>query len=144
MIEVLHPRQIREASAARADHVQVCPPHAQPALHRLANELREWLAGGSVAPPRPRRMQAVALQAVRDEFVDALRDVPGEPATRLVHRVLATPSMHELWHLRVDVYACVARQHGEREADTRLATLNRHFPTRSPRSGFGAFDGQPR
>ena len=45
-------------------------------------------------------------------------------------------SMRELWHLRAEVFALVSLELSQLEADRRLAALNRHFPTRAPRSGF--------
>ncbi len=35
-----------------------------------------------------------------------------------------------------DVDRLVAVEHSQAEAEARVASLNRHFPTRSPRSGF--------
>ena len=42
----------------------------------------------------------------------------------------------ELWHLRADVYRLVAVHHNQAEAEARLNRLNRHFPTRAPRSAL--------
>ena len=64
------------------------------------------------------------------------------PLTRAVRQF--TPalvgSLRELWHLRAEVFSLVSLQHSQHAADTRLAQLNRHFPSRSPRSGFGALE----
>ena len=54
----------------------------------------------------------------------------------LVHRVEQARSLREFWHLRADVFHLVALQHSQAEAEHRMADLNRHFPTRSPRSAF--------
>jgi hypothetical protein len=145
MEHAIHPHSTLPLPSVRTEHRLVCPPEAQPALARLAAELRRWLASsGADAAARVPAAAARTLQALRDDFVDALHDVPGEAATRIVHRALATQAMRELWHLRVDVFALVAREHGEQVAEQRLARLNRHFPTRSPRSGFAGLDGAPR
>jgi len=52
-------------------------------------------------------------------------------------RINATHSLRELWHLRAEIYRLVGVAHRQSEADTRVALLNRHFPTRAPRSQFG-------
>ena len=44
--------------------------------------------------------------------------------------------LRELWHLRSELFRQVALQHSQFEAEQRLSRLNRHFPTRAPRSGF--------
>lgn len=77
-----------------------------------------------------------SLPAVRDEFADCLDDTWGDDACDLSTRIDRAHSLRDLWHLRADVYNVVARQHSQTEAEQRLARLNRHFPTRSPRSGF--------
>ena len=45
-------------------------------------------------------------------------------------------SLRDLWHLRAELYHVLALNHDQREAEQRLTQLNRHFPTRAPRSGF--------
>ena len=59
-----------------------------------------------------------------------------------IAQIYAAASMHDLWHLRLDVFNLVSCHHDQTEADHRLSQLNRHFPTRSPRSGFGALNGR--
>jgi hypothetical protein len=51
--------------------------------------------------------------------------------------------MQELWHLRAGIFGMVSRHHSQEEAAERLAQLNRHFPTRSIRSGFAPLDETP-
>ena len=81
---------------------------------------------------------AVPFEGVRCEFASSLNDIRTEPARNAVIRIRSARSLHELWHLRLEVFNHVARQHDQAEATRRLALLNRHFPTRAPRSGFGA------
>ena len=52
-------------------------------------------------------------------------------------RVQEARSLRELWHVRADLYRVIAVAHSQREAEERLLLLNRHFPTRAPRSQFG-------
>jgi hypothetical protein len=82
------------------------------------------------APPLDR------LPAVRAEFLACLDDTVGDEACLLSDRISAARSLRELWHLRAAIYGVVARQHSQSEAQSRMDGLNRHFPTRSPRSGF--------
>ena len=94
-----------------------------------------WLlapAPHEAAPPLSR------LPAVRRDFDDALVDVGGPEACRLRQRIALAQSLRELWHLRTDLFRVVAICHDQAEATRRLGHLNRHFPTRSPRSQFGA------
>ena len=81
---------------------------------------------------------AVPFEGVRYEFARSLSDIRTEQARDAVNRICGARSLHELWHLRLEVFNHVARQHDQAEATRRLALLNRHFPTRAPRSGFGA------
>ena len=124
-------------------HSRVCPPKSRHPL--AAGQWREWLTGipdtrfpvGSPAAASPQRADA-RLDGVRNEFIDALDDIPGHAADDAMAQIYAATSMHDLWHLRLDVFNLVSCQHSQSEADQRLSQLNRHFPTRSPRSGFGA------
>ncbi|MEW6705811.1 MAG: hypothetical protein AB1430_13280 [Pseudomonadota bacterium] len=76
------------------------------------------------------------LKAVREEFSQVLDDIGDCDAHGLQQRLLHCCSMRELWHLRSEIFYLVARHHSQQEAQARLVPLNRHFPTRSPRSGF--------
>jgi len=124
-------------------HSRVCPP--KPRHPSRAGQWREWLTGipdtrlpaDSPAAAAPARGDT-RLTNVRNEFIDALDDIPGHAADDAIAQIYAAASMHDLWHLRLDVFNLVSRQHNQAEADHRLSQLNRHFPTRSPRSGFGA------
>lgn len=113
---------------------QVPPPSLCHAPDSVWQRVMHWLlspAPGDAAPPMR------TLPAVRADFQRAVADLvqPFE-ASQLVRRIEASRSLRELWHLRTEVYRLVALQHSQAEADARLARLNRHFPTRAPRSGF--------
>ena len=131
----------RRAAPRRLD---VCPP----ALLTLAApgwraSLRGWLDTGwsrpAAAPqlrqpPRARN----ALAEVREEFLQALCDIRTQQVGMLQERIRVARSMRDLWHLRPEVFKLVALRFSQGEAEHRLDRLNRHFPTRAPRSGFGA------
>ena len=92
-----------------------------------------WLlapAPYEAAPPLSR------MPAVRTDFLETLRDIHTLDAKLLKDRIGFTRSLRELWHLRTEVYRVVAVARSQAEAEERVAELNRHFPTRSPRSGF--------
>ena len=124
-------------------HSRVCPPKPRHPLR--ARQWREWLTGipdtrflaDSPAAAAASRSDT-RVTNVRNEFIDALNDIPGHSADDAIAQIYAAASMHDLWHLRLDVFNLVSCQHDQAEADHRLSRLNRHFPTRSPRSGFGA------
>lgn len=88
--------------------------------------------------PWRRQPGPAALEEARGAFLDALRDIDAREACCLSMRIRYAHSMQALWHFRTDVFLLVSLHRSEREAHTRLASLNSHFPTRSPRSGFGA------
>ena len=57
----------------------------------------------------------------------------GTPAAG-VERIHQARSLRDLWHLRADVFRLIAIHHNQQEAEARLLALNRHFPTRTPRT----------
>ena len=117
--------------------VEVCPPSLRQAPPSLWQRLVFWMmapAPQDASPPLNR------LPHVRAEFLNVLQDISGEDADRLRWRLDEARSLRELWHLRAEVFSLVSLQHSQQAADARLAHLNRHFPTRSPRSGFGALE----
>ena len=112
---------------------EVRPPSLRHAPESLLSRIWCWLAAPApqeLAPPINR------LPAVREEFEAALFDVTADDTRDLLNRIKLARSLRELWHLRADVYRHVAVRHSQAEAEARLALLNRHFPTRAPRSGF--------
>jgi hypothetical protein len=128
-------------------HSRVCPPKPRHPLR--AGQWREWLTGipdtrfpaESTAAASTQRGDTRMI-SVRNEFIGALDDVSGHAADDAIAQIYAAASMHDLWHLRLDVFNLVSCQHDQAEADQRLSQLNRHFPTRSPRSGFGVLGGR--
>ena len=83
------------------------------------------------ASPTPDR-----LPPVRNDFLGSLIDVESPLASALNTRITQARSLRELWHLRSELYRVVALSHSQFEAEKRVSSLNRHFPTRAPRSGF--------
>jgi hypothetical protein len=145
-----HNRSKLPASPAR---VEICPP----ALHRARlpwrRRLLDWLAGSwpavetdadEAVDDEPAGPTGVTpLDLVRDEFAQALVDIATGQAIDLGMRIRRARSLRELWHLRTEVFNVVSHEAGQCEATRRLQTLNRHFPARAPRSGFGGFDAAP-
>ena len=135
--------------------VESCPPSpfddSPGPIGRMLDRLFDWLgdrfdrpfgrdrAAGDGAPPG----RATPLAIVRREFVDALDDIPTSTADQLDVRIRAARSLRELWHLRADVFNAVSCYSSQSEARNRLSRLNRHFPVRTPKSGFGGFDVIP-
>ena len=124
----------------RAPRVAVCPPLRtghRPWLVRL----RAWLGGtwqreGSAGHAASTRAGLLPLDAARQEFIDAVDGIRTPGGDDLLDRIHFARSLRELWHLRAEVFRLVSLHHSQAEADERLTALNRHFPTRSPRSGF--------
>lgn len=112
----------------------LCPPSLRQAPDSAWQRLLFWLlapAPADAAPPMNR------VPAVRVEFMRAVADVDGDDADQLRNRIALARSLRELWHLRAEVFRIVGLAFTQREAESRLAVLNRHFPTRAPRSQFG-------
>jgi len=113
--------------------VEVCPPSLRCAPGSSWQRLLFWLlapAPHDAAPPLD------ALPAVRADFLATLADIAGTDAETLRCRVGQARSLRELWHLRSEVFRVVGVAFSQTEAESRLALLNRHFPTRAPRSQF--------
>ncbi len=114
--------------------VEVCPPSLRYAPEGNAwQRLMFWLmapAPHEVAPPINR------LPGVRMEFLATLSDIDSFEADELRRRIHDARSLRELWHTRADVYRLVGVAHSQFEAQARVDLLNRHFPTRAPRSQF--------
>lgn len=130
---------------ARPTRVAICPPQAARSRAWLAT-LRDWFGGSGwqrdagashAARPDPARRGALPLDAIRQEFIDAIDGIRTPGGDDLLDRIHFARCLRELWHLRAEVFRLVSLHHSQAEADERLNTLNRHFPTRSPRSGFG-------
>lgn len=125
--------RLARAHPAPRGRLEVCPPtlfgDTEPFLRRWWRLVRTG-DDHAVEPAFTR------LLAVRQEFAGTLDDIDSQHAQFVQHRVLHCRSMLELWHLRSELFYLIARAHDEAEAERRIAPLNRHFPTRAPRSGF--------
>jgi hypothetical protein len=130
------PRDLAPPLSSRM-RLEVCPPALISAPEPAFKRCLRWLA-----PPQSGASEASAerLRAVREEFALALDDIHSQHAEFLQHRIRHIRSMRELWHLRPEIYGLIATRHTQDEAERRMAALNRHFPTRSPRSGFVPLD----
>lgn len=74
------------------------------------------------------RRRSAALAAARLEFSEALFDVRTDACASLLDRIAVIRSLHELWHLRGEVFGHVSRRHGQAEAEARQVALDAHFP----------------
>lgn len=123
-------------SAPSSLRPEVIPPSLRCApLHAVSawQRLMFWLlapAPHETAPPPDR------LPAVRTEFLATLADIADDDAERARRRIHEAGSLRELWHLRAEVYRIVGIAYSQHQAEERVALLNRHFPTRAPRSQF--------
>lgn len=122
--------------------IEVYPPELWPSSlswrgrikrcgQRVISQLAPWL------PPPIRPVNQ--LTRVKAEFVDSVTDLDSEGQPSLLERIGRARSLRELWHLRSSVYGEVAVARSQGEAERRLAGLNRHFPTRAPRSAWMPF-----
>jgi hypothetical protein len=121
--------------------IEVCPPALFRGHEPFLKRCIRW-----ITMPAPPLMPLLGVDGVdklcevREEFAESLHDVGNPHAHYLRDRVLRCRSMRELWHLRPEIFNLIAVRHSQEEAERRLAPLNRHFPTRSPRSGFAPLD----
>lgn len=116
--------------------IGVDPPSLRQAPDSAWHRLLFWLLAPGpkdAAPPLNR------VPLVRVEFMRAVADVIGDDADQLRNRIALSRSLRELWHLRSDLFRLVGVAHNQQEAESRLGSLNQHFPTRAPRSQFGHF-----
>lgn len=130
-----------------SQRTEVFPPDRLYRVSRWRRGLRDWLnAGWDVS--RPAELNALPFRSskpqsspspmaeVRHAFVDALDDIDTDAAQAVRERIARARSPRELWHLRTAVYTLIATQHSELQAQSRMATLNRHFPLRTLCAGF--------
>ena len=113
--------------------VQCGPPSLRHAPASIWQRLMFWLmapAPHDAAPPLNR------LPSVRTDFMASLADIATADADRIRLRIHEARTLRELWHVRAELYRVVAITHSQAEAEQRLLLLNRHFPTRAPRSQF--------
>ena len=138
---MLTPLQARRPAAGRTRPArpEICPPQRQHAPQHWLGRVKNWLVTGCPGTSTPASIlpeRSLALTAARQDFFAAAADLKLPAAAALLDRIEYAKSMRELWHLRAEVFALVSLELSQLEADRRLATLNRHFPTRAPRSGF--------
>jgi hypothetical protein len=123
---------------APARSIESRPPQAL-APRAWSSRLGDWLgvSGWRVsrvdaASSYGQRSPLDALATARLDFADALYDVHTAAASFALDRIAATRSLHELWHLRGEVFDLVSLRHDQTAAERRLQDLDRHFTKRSP------------
>ena len=142
MFRVIRPPNIRRSAdaprrtgAVRA--VESSPPQAS-APRAWSTRLSDWLGVSGWRVSRAdftssfgERGRVDALANARLDFADALFDVHTVTAGTALDRIAATRSLHELWHLRGEVFDLVSLRHDQAEAQCRVGELDRHFAKRS-------------
>ncbi len=130
-------------SAARS--VESFPPSTQGTHRAWPSLIGRWLGASAWFSPSPEslpamghRRRSAALAAARLDFSEALFDVRTDACASLLDRIAVIRSLHELWHLRGEVFGHVSRRHGQAEAEDRLIALDAHFPRRMRRAGHAA------
>ena len=141
---------------ARPARIEVFPTDCKPPCHAEDDSGRErpgrciqsrW--PGPLAAPcgfadlSKLMVGPMPLEGVRHAFTLSLIEIRTVPARSLRYRIGMARSLHEPWQLRPEVFNLVSRHLDQAGAARRLARLNRHFPTRAPRSSFGAPAGPP-
>lgn len=128
-------------SSQMQSRIEVCPPELWPSslswrnrLSHMGQRLRSRAAPWLPIDERPVNRLAI----VKAEFQDSVSDLQHAGAPQLQDKIERARSLRELWHLRSSVYGEVATVLDQSEAERRLARLNRHFPTRAPRSAPAA------
>jgi hypothetical protein len=114
--------------------VEVCPPSLRFApMDGTWQRLMSWLLAPAphAAATAPNR-----LPAVRSDFLATLADIDSPDAEALRRRIHDARTLRELWHARAEIYRVVGVAYSQFHAEERLGPLNRHFPTRAPRSQF--------
>lgn len=119
--------------------VEVCPPELFPSSISWRGRMQRWSSRllHRAAPWLPAQARPVNRLAVaKTEFRDSLSDVGSPSARELLERIERARSLREMWHLRPPLYGVLAMDLSQLEAESRLARLNRHFPTRAPRAAL--------
>ena len=131
---LLRPRY-RDTLASRIGwRTEVCPPSLRFApMDGTWQRLMSWLLAPAphAAATAPNR-----LPAVRSDFLATLADIDSPDAEALRRRIHDARTLRELWHARAEIYRVVGVAYSQFQAEERLGPLNRHFPTRAPRSQF--------
>ena len=133
-------------------------------MHRLSRSRWSWLLAEASLPEPLRRCfdggltrlaafdfssialrpRERALAAARSTFLSGVTDIPTARSAELQQRIRSAKGLRDLWHLRSDIFALVSHAKDQTTAQALLATLNKHFPTRSPRSGFAPLEPRSR
>ena len=133
-------------------------------MHRLSRSRWSWLLAEASLPEPLRRCidggltrlaafdfsgialrpRERALAAARSTFLSGVTDIPTARSAELQQRIRLAAGLRDLWHLRSDIFALVSHAKDQTTAQALLATLNKHFPTRSPRSGFAPLEPRSR
>ncbi|NRF68766.1 hypothetical protein HLB44_17375 [Aquincola sp. S2] len=120
-------------SSTLLSRTEICPPALWPSSLTLWGRAKRWLQRSPWMPAAQRPVNRLAL--VKNEFRISLDDLASSDAVALGDRIERARSLRELWHLRSLLYGLLATAFSQAEAEERMARLNRHFPTRAPRSG---------
>jgi hypothetical protein len=133
------PRATTTQSGARSSlrMRETAPPAERPWSVRLSDWLGAsgWRVSTVERPPSfAERARGETLAAARLDFADALWDIRSESAADLLDRIAVLRSLHELWHVRGEVFGQVSCRHDQAEAARRLATIDRHFQKRPLRA----------
>ena len=115
--------------------VECVPPSLRQSPDSAWQQLMFWLMAPAPSDTSPPLNQ---LPGVRTEFMAALADIATSEADRLRLRIHEARSLREMWHVRAELFRVVGLAYSQAEAEQRLLLLNRHFPTRAPRSQFAA------
>ncbi len=129
---LLHRLLHRKPAAPTTMRMNVCPPDIFPARDSLWAAALRWLVGNDTEVVPALR---TPLERARSEFVVSMTDLVDLDTNDLLRRAQHARSLRELWHLRSELYTLIARRINQSEADTRLARVNQHFPTRAQRTG---------
>lgn len=122
-------------SGASSLRMEVVPPSlrcAPAASESPWQRLLFWV----MAPAPQQALPLDGLPAVRADFLATLVDINNASAERLRERINDARSLRELWHARAEIYRVVGIALTQHQAEQRVGLLNRHFPTRAPRSQF--------
>lgn len=125
----------------RPARLEICPPQRSRSAADWKARVKQWFTAGWAVGADSEALgkeASLALAAARKDFFAAVADLELPAAGALLDRIEFARSLRELWHLRAEVFALVSLELSQLEADRRLARLNAHFPSRSPRSGFGS------
>jgi hypothetical protein len=136
-------RQGGAPSTLSQSRVEVCPPELFPSSLSWRGRMQRWSSRllRQAAPWLPEQARPVnRLALVKCEFRDSLSDLDTVPAQHLLERIERARSLREMWHLRSSLYGEVSITLSQGEAERRLARLNRHFPTRAPRSALAPLE----